>query len=162
MVGRVAGVTTLAELLPIGVLLLDSTGRVIFANDTVCGMLNQQPLDLKHGGFEALINPEDRGIVTEILGRLSATPGVEECTVRFLSARIERGECRFCSEGGTDVTCIAVTIEDVLQARLDRGDPTMVAFLDLDEADTRCVPASSLREGSGGDRAGQTEVLTFR
>jgi len=157
-------VTTLAELLPIGVLLLDGTGHVVYANETACGMLDREQVDLKHGGFAALVNPEDLAIVNDILGRLTAAPGIEECIVRFADARIERAECRFCSDGGADdVTSIAVTIEDVtqrwatqralekranhdaltglrnraslydvLQARLDRHEPTMVAFLDLD------------------------------
>jgi diguanylate cyclase (GGDEF)-like protein/PAS domain S-box-containing protein len=171
--------TTLAELLPIGVLLLDAKANVIFANTTACGMLGREPVDLKHAGLEAMVAPDDRELVEDILRRITEAPGREECTVRFADARIERAECRFWSEGDADVACVAVTIEDVtqrwatqrdlerranhddltglrnraslydeLQARLDRGEPTTVAFLDLD----RFKEVNDLAGHARGDR----------
>jgi diguanylate cyclase (GGDEF)-like protein/PAS domain S-box-containing protein len=155
-------VATLAEILPIGVLLLDGSGNVIFANETACGMLGRDALEIKHGGLSAFVEPEDRSVVAEALKRVTDEAGRVECRVRFAGVRIERAECRFCSEGDP-VTCVAVTIEDItqrwneeqdlehranhdsltgllnraslydmLQARLDRDEPTTVAFIDLD------------------------------
>lgn len=156
-------VATIAELLPVGVLLLDGKGRVVFANETACGMLGKEPTELKRDGYDDLLHPADRPILADSLARLVTKPGREECTVRLEGARIERAEWRFCSEGEPDVTCVAVTIEDItqrwateralerranhdgltglrnreslfdeLQDRVDRGEPTTVAFVDLD------------------------------
>jgi diguanylate cyclase (GGDEF)-like protein/PAS domain S-box-containing protein len=151
-------------MLPLGVLLLDKNGRVVFANDTACGMLGRDPEVLKRDGFEPTLADNDRQITTEVLRRVLAEPGHERCTVQLTAGQIERAEYQFTSEGATgEVSCVVVTIEDVTQRdaehrvlearanqdpltgllnraalhellddRLGRQVPTMVAYLDLD------------------------------
>lgn len=161
---RTSAIETLAEMLPLGVLLLDKNGRVVFANDNACGMLNREPEALKRDGFGDTLAPNDRTIVTEVLRRVLAQPGHERCTVETAGGLVERAEYQFTSEGAPgEVSCVVVTIEDVTQRiaeqqdlqaranhdpltgllnraalhellddRLQRGVPTMVAYLDLD------------------------------
>jgi diguanylate cyclase (GGDEF)-like protein/PAS domain S-box-containing protein len=161
---RTSAIETLAEMLPLGVLLLDKNGRVVFANDTACGMLGRDPEVLKRDGFEPTLADNDRQITTEVLRRVLAEPGHERCTVQLTAGQIERAEYQFTSEGATgEVSCVVVTIEDVTQRdaehrvlearanqdpltgllnraalhellddRLGRHVPTMVAYLDLD------------------------------
>lgn len=161
---RTSAIETLAEMLPLGVLLLDRNGRVVFANDNVCGMLARDPEVLKRDGFEPLLAANDRTIVAESLRRILAAPGRESCTVALTVGPVERAELIFTSEGAPgEVSSVLVTIEDVtqrdaehrvlearanqdpltgllnrtalhelLQDRLDRGIPTMAAYLDLD------------------------------
>jgi hypothetical protein len=52
-------VETLAEVLPLGVVLLDPSGRPIFANAAACGMLGREPEDLKREGLGAVVAPAD-------------------------------------------------------------------------------------------------------
>ncbi|WP_421117937.1 diguanylate cyclase domain-containing protein [Aquihabitans daechungensis] len=161
---RTSAIETLAEMLPLGVLLLDKNGRVVFANDNACGMLGRDPEILKRDGFEPTLSDNDRQITTEILRRVLAEPGYERCTVQLVAGHVERAEYQFTSEGAPgEVSCVVVTIEDVTQRdaehrvlearanhdpltgllnraalhellddRLAREEPTMVAYLDLD------------------------------
>jgi diguanylate cyclase (GGDEF)-like protein/PAS domain S-box-containing protein len=161
---RTSAIETLAEMLPLGVLLLDKNGRVVFANGNACGMLGRDPEILKRDGFEPTLSDNDRQITTEILRRVLAEPGHERCTVQLVAGHIERAEYQFTSEGAPgEVLCVVVTIEDVTQRdaehrvlearanhdpltgllnraalhellddRLGRDVPTMVAYLDLD------------------------------
>lgn len=160
---RTSAIETLAELLPLGVLLLDGRGHAVFANDTACTMLGRDHESIKHVGLRPSVVPDDRHHIDDILRRLTATPGHERCTVRLSANVMEVVECSFTSEGGDEISSIVVTIEDVterdavhrdleeranhdpltgllnraalhrlLQCRLDRGEPTMVAYIDLD------------------------------
>jgi len=161
---RASAIETLAEMLPLGVLLLDKNGRVVFANGNACGMLGRDPEMLKRDGFEPTLGDSDRMISTAILRRVLAEPGHERCTVQPVGGRVERAEYGFTSEGAPgEVSCVVVTIEDVTQRdaehrvlqaranhdpltgllnraalhellddRLGRDVPTMVAYLDLD------------------------------
>ena len=160
---RTSAIELLAEMLPLGVLLLDSHGRVVFSNDTACAMLSREHEEIKREGLQSAVEPADRGHIDDILRRLTATPGHERCTIRLSSRRIERVECRFTSEGADDVGCVVVTLEDVtereaaqrdlearanhdpltgllnraalhdlLDGRIERTEPTMVAYVELD------------------------------
>ena len=161
---RTSAIETLAEMLPLGVLLLDKNGRVVFANDNACGMLLREPEVLKRDGFAPALAANDQRITAEIVRRVLTEPGHERCTVALAGGPVERAEFQFTSEGGPGaISCVVVTIEDVtkrdaehrdlearanhdpltglfnraallqlLQDRLDRGVPTMVAYLDLD------------------------------
>jgi len=161
---RTSAIETLAEMLPLGVLLLDKNGRVVFANDNACGMLLHEPEALKRDGFAPSLAPNDQRITSEIIRRVLGEPGHERCTVVLNAGPVERAEFQFTSEGAPGaISCVVVTIEDVtqrhaehrdlearanhdpltgllnraalhqlLQDRLDRGVPTMVAYLDLD------------------------------
>ncbi|MGN6694015.1 MAG: diguanylate cyclase domain-containing protein [Aquihabitans sp.] len=161
---RTSAIETLAEMLPLGVLLLDKNGRVVFANDNACGMLLREPEALKRDGFAPALADNDQRITAEIVRRVLTEPGHERCTVELTGGPVEKAELQFTSEGAPGaISCIVVTIEDVtqrdaehrdleeranrdpltgllnraalhqlLQDRLDRGVPTMVAYLDLD------------------------------
>lgn len=161
---RTSAIETLAEMLPLGVLLLDKNGRVVFANDNACGMLLREPEALKRDGFAPALAGNDQTITAEIVRRVLAEPGHERCSVTLTGGPIERAEMQFTSEGSPGaMSCVVVTIEDVterdaehrdlqeranhdpltgllnraalhalLEDRLDRGVPTMVAYLDLD------------------------------
>jgi diguanylate cyclase (GGDEF)-like protein/PAS domain S-box-containing protein len=161
---RTSAIETLAEMLPLGVLLLDKNGRVVFANDNACGLLGRDPEVLKRDGFEPVLAPNDQRITAEIVRRVLAEPGHERCTVQLAGGPVERAEYQFTSEGAPGaISCVVVTIEDVtervaehldlearanqdpltgllnraalhelLDDRLGRGAPTMVAYLDLD------------------------------
>jgi diguanylate cyclase (GGDEF)-like protein len=160
---RTSAIETLAELLPLGVLLLDGRGHAVFANGTACTMLGRDHESIKHFGLQPSVVAADRHHVDDIVRRLAATPGRERCTVRLHDTGIERVECSFTSEGADEISSIVVTLEDVterealqrdleeranhdpltgllnrsalhtlLQHRLDRHVPTMVAYIDLD------------------------------
>ena len=161
---RTSAIETLAEMLPLGVLLLDNNGRVVFANDTACGMLGRDPEVLKRDGFEPSLAENDQRLTAEILRRVLAEPGHERCTLQLANGHVACAEYQFTSEGAPgEVTCVVVTIEDVTQRdaerrdlqaranhdpltgllnrgalhallddRLERRVPTMVAYLDLD------------------------------
>ncbi len=105
----------LADLLPLGVLLLDAAGKVVFANENACGMLGRDPEDLKRDGVLGAIDAADRSLVADVVRRVTAEPARETCTVRLAGARVERVECRFSSEGGQAVTSVVVTMEDVTE-----------------------------------------------
>lgn len=161
---RTSAIETLAEMLPIGVLLLDMAGRVVFANDNACGMLLREPETLKRDGFAPALAANDRLLTAEIVRRVLVEPSRERCTVALNGGPVERAELQFTSEGAPGaISCIVVTIEDVtqrlaerrdlearanqdpltgllnraalhdlLECRLARRVPTMVAYLDLD------------------------------
>jgi diguanylate cyclase (GGDEF)-like protein/PAS domain S-box-containing protein len=113
---RTSAIETLAEMLPLGVLLLDKNGRVVFANDNACGMLVREPEALKRDGFESTLAENDRAIIAEILRRVLAQPGHERCTVETAGGLVERAEYQFTSEGAPgEVSCVVVTIEDVTE-----------------------------------------------
>lgn len=111
-----SAIEMLAELLPLGVLLLDAQGRVVFANDHACAMLRREPEDLKREGFTGQIDPADQPLVADIVRRILAGPGHESCTARFLGALASQVGCRFASEGlpgGEGIASVVVTLEDV-------------------------------------------------
>lgn len=110
-----SAIETVAELLPIGLLLLDARGRVVYANEGACGMLGREPEVLKRNPLAAMVAGADRPIVEDVLARMGSNPGREECTVRLDGARVERVQCRFSAEGRDQVTTIVVTIEDVTE-----------------------------------------------
>ena len=113
---RTSAIETLAEMLPLGVLLLDRNGRVVFANDNACGMLARDPEVLKRDGFEPLLAANDQTIVAEGLRRILAAPGRESCTVALTVGPVERAELILTSEGAPgEVSSVLVTIEDVTQ-----------------------------------------------
>lgn len=120
---RTSAIETLAEMLPLGVLLLDKNGRVVFANDNACGMLAREPEELKRDGFEPSLAENDRRIVTEILRRVLAEPGHERCTVTIDRVDVARAEYQFTSEGAPgEVSSVVVTIEDVTERDAARRD----------------------------------------
>lgn len=158
-----SAIETLAELLPMGVLLLDNAGHIVFANDTASAMLGPAPAELKHQGLLAQVHADHRALVEQVLARLTTQAGHERCTVRLDRGQDTQVECRFTSEGDDAVTSVLVTIEDVtaqrareaaleqranhdpltgllnrtalhesLQGRLDRHEPVVAAYLDLD------------------------------
>ena len=110
-----SAIEMLADLLPLGVLLLDSSGHVIFANANACGMLGREPEELKRDGLVSTIAPADRPLVADVQRRTTREPARESCTVRLDRARVERVECRFSSEATDDVTWVVVTLEDVTE-----------------------------------------------
>ena len=112
---RSSTIETLAELLPLGVLLLDNRGAIIFANETVCGMLGREPEALKRDGLAPSIAEGDQPIVADMIRRTTEAPGREVCTIDLVGAISERVECRFNSDGAADVTCLVVTLEDVTE-----------------------------------------------
>ena len=110
-----SAIETLAELLPIGVLLLDRRGRVVFANDTACGMLDREPEALKRDGIDDLVEAGHSTLVQDILRRATDAPGREECTIQLTGARVEWVHCRVHSEGTDEVACVVMTMEDVTE-----------------------------------------------
>jgi diguanylate cyclase (GGDEF)-like protein len=120
---RTSAIETLAEMLPLGVLLLDRNGRVVFANDNACGLLAREPEVLKRDGFEPALAPNDQRLVAEILRRVLAEPGHERCTVAPAGGPVERAEYQFTSEGAPgEVSCVVVTIEDVTERDAEHRD----------------------------------------
>ncbi|QXC59632.1 GGDEF domain-containing protein [Aquihabitans sp. G128] len=117
-----SAIETLSELLPVGVLLLDQNGRVVFANGAACGMLSREPEELTRDGFEPVVDPVDAPLVADVLRRVTQAAGREECTIRLVGARVERVECRFTSEGRSDVASIVVTLEDVTARHATQRD----------------------------------------
>jgi diguanylate cyclase (GGDEF)-like protein len=115
-------IETVAELLPIGLLLLDARGRVVFANDAACTLLDRSPQDLKRSGLEVLVDAGDRPPIRDAINRLALAPGREECTVRLANGRADRTQCRFSAEGAERVTRIVVTLEDVTERHAERQD----------------------------------------
>jgi diguanylate cyclase (GGDEF)-like protein/PAS domain S-box-containing protein len=116
---RTSAIETLAELLPIGVLVLDTHGKVVFTNETACGMLSREPEELKRDGLEAVIAEDHHDQVAQAIARLTAEPGREEGTVRLAGARADWVACRFSSEGDPSgrVGSVVVTLEDVTERR---------------------------------------------
>jgi diguanylate cyclase (GGDEF)-like protein/PAS domain S-box-containing protein len=120
---RTSAIETLAELLPVGVLLLDGQGKVVFVNETACGMLAREAEALKRDGLVALFDEADQLQVCEALDRLTAEPGREEGTLHLTRARAEWVTCRFSSEGDVGaVTSVVVTLEDVTERRAAEQD----------------------------------------
>ena len=118
-----SAVETLAELLPIGVLLFDSRSRVVFANDNACGMLDREPEQLKREGIVDAIHPDHRRLVTEVLARVTSAPSRESCTVRLVvGARSQDVELHFSSDGAIEVSSIVVTMEDVTERHANQRD----------------------------------------
>jgi len=114
---RTSAIETLAEVLPIGVLLLDQHGQVVFANETACDMLGREPEALKRDELALIFDEADRPQVTEAVRRVTAEPGREEGTLHLTSARVEWVSCRFSSDGSDEVTSVVVTLEDVTERR---------------------------------------------
>ncbi|CAN5593375.1 hypothetical protein BH10ACT1_BH10ACT1_34120 [soil metagenome] len=125
-----SAVEMLAELLPLGVLLLDTRGRVVFANESACAMLDRGPEAIKRDGLAAAVEAADRDFVEAVLGRITASPGMESCTLRLVDARVQRVECRFSSEGQRDVTSVVVTMEDVTERHATQQDLEARAYHD--------------------------------
>ena len=120
---RTSAIETLAEMLPLGVLLLDKNGRVVFANDNACGMLLREPEALKRDGFTDRLAANDATICTEIVRRVLADPGHERCSVTVVGGQVERAEFQFTSEGAPDaISCVVVTIEDVTERDAEHRD----------------------------------------
>lgn len=120
---RTSAIETLAEMLPLGVLLLDQNGRVVFANDNACGMLLSEPEVLKRDGFAPALGAIDQKITAEIIRRVLSGPGHERCTVALSSGPVEKAELQFTSEGAPGaVSCVVVTIEDVTQRLAEHRD----------------------------------------
>ncbi len=120
---RTSAIETLAEMLPLGVLLLDKNGRVVFANDNACGMLLSEPEGLKRDGFTGRLAPNDALICAEIVRRVLAEPGHERCAVTMTGGQVERAELQFTSEGAPDaISCVVVTIEDITERDAEHRD----------------------------------------
>ncbi|NLV56746.1 MAG: sensor domain-containing diguanylate cyclase [Acidimicrobiales bacterium] len=138
-------VRTLAELLPIGVLLLDANANVVFANANACGMLGREPEVLKDEGLLAVVESADRPQVERALAAALADPARQSCTVALTAGPVERVQVHVVSEGAPGlVTSLVVTLEDVterhrtqreLEARANRDPLTglwnRVALSDL-------------------------------
>ncbi|MCB0964100.1 MAG: sensor domain-containing diguanylate cyclase [Acidimicrobiales bacterium] len=160
---RTSTAEMLAELLPTGVLLLDPSARVVYANQLACTYLDRTAVTLKREGWREALEPEDREWLDEALAAVSSAPSRARISATVAGKRPRRIECRFTSEGASSVTCIAVSIEDVtqreedrrlleeranrdaltglpnrsvmcaaLEQRLQAGEATTVAFVDLD------------------------------
>lgn len=115
-------IETVAELLPIGLLLLDAQGRVVFANNAACTLLGRDPVELKRSGLEVLVDAADRVRISEAITRLAAAPGREEHTVRVAQSRAGQVQCRFSAEGTDRVTRLVVTLEDVTERHAAQQD----------------------------------------
>lgn len=154
-------VEVLAELLPTGVIVLDASGRPVYANGAACGLLHQEPEDLKRSGLLPLVVSGDRARLEGVLARVTAVMGRETCRVRLAGGAVVEVSCS--SVGEPEVSLVVVTVEDVTQRheeerdlerrashddltgvrnraslldllrdRSDTGAPTAVAYLDLD------------------------------
>lgn len=117
-----SAVETLAEFLPIAVLMFDVRGRIIFANDAACEMLASTPEALKRDGLHPVVAARDHHLIDDVLRVISATPGREQCLVRLAGAKAELVECRFSSEGFDEVTCVSLTMEDVTERHAAQQD----------------------------------------
>ncbi|MEZ5203024.1 MAG: diguanylate cyclase [Acidimicrobiales bacterium] len=112
---RTSTAEMLAELLPQGVLLLDHRGQVVFANHAACLLLDRTATTLKREDWRDAVAVVDRPLLDEVLHAMVAEPARGRCTVTVTGVRPRSVECRFTSEGGTAVTCVAVTLEDVTE-----------------------------------------------
>ena len=74
------GIEVLSEHLPVGLVLLDPTGRVTFANKLACDLLDVQIESLEAGEIPPSLDEVDRQQVVEIVRRLCAHPGRETFT----------------------------------------------------------------------------------
>lgn len=113
---------SIAELLPIGLLVLDDRARVVVANQSACALFDRSPEQLKRSGSDALFDPVDRPEITEALERLTRERGRHECVVALATEPTRVARCCFSAEGTEHVTRIVVTIEDVTErhaAQLD-------------------------------------------
>lgn len=112
----VTAVETLAELLPIGVLLLDPTGRIIFANANACGMLGREPDQLKREGLLASVEPDHRDQLGRTLDHALNVGTRQRCTVGLVAGPAERVQMHVVAEGApAAVTSLIVTLEDVTE-----------------------------------------------
>jgi diguanylate cyclase (GGDEF)-like protein len=132
---RTSAAEMLAELLPLGVLLLDPQGRVVFANHAASVLLDRTVVTLKREGWREALVDGDQPLLDQVLTTLTATPSRGRSTLTVRGPAPRTLECRFTSEGGATVTCVAVTLEDVteavaarkaLEARADRDPLTGV------------------------------------
>lgn len=123
-------VETLAEVLPLGVVLLEPSGRPIFANGAACGMLGREPEDLKRRGLALSIREDDRSLLEGVVARTTSAVGREACTVRLDRPGERLVECTFTSDGGDAVTVVVVTLEDVTERIAVHADLERRATLD--------------------------------
>ncbi|MCB0971287.1 MAG: sensor domain-containing diguanylate cyclase [Acidimicrobiales bacterium] len=117
---RTSTAEMLAELLPTGAMLLDATGRVIYANQLACTFLDRTAVTLKREGWRDALVDADRQRYDAALAAVSASPSRALISVTVAGVRPREVECRLTSEGGGSVTCIAVSIEDVTQREAAR------------------------------------------
>lgn len=103
--------------LPIGVLMLDPNGDVLFANQAACDMLDTDAVRLRSGHMPDGLRPSDQVEVAAMLRRLRAAPGKETFTTAIAGEpqRLLSGTLISRAGEGSDgaVQYLIITIEDV-------------------------------------------------
>lgn len=117
-----SAIESVAELLPIGMFLLDAYGRIVFVNRIAQSYFDLTEDELKRTDFPSLIESDDRDELNETLEGLLHASGRSECTVRLATTPSTLAHCCFSSEGSTHVTRIVVTLEDVTDSHAARLD----------------------------------------
>jgi diguanylate cyclase (GGDEF)-like protein len=107
---------TVGDHLPIGLLMLDVNGSVVFANRSACDLLETDLALLKAGQMPDGLKAEDRVEVVAMLQRLRSSPGKETFTTALAgpSGRLLSGTLVSRAGEGTDgaVQFVIITIED--------------------------------------------------
>jgi len=114
-------VASLADQLPIGVVLLSSNLQPLYVNRAASELLGRTPDQIVGSGLQGMIEDVTRLEVAAILRELGTTPGRRTLTVAPQADRDRRLEVTFVSQtgaaltaaGSDDVLLIMATIEDV-------------------------------------------------
>ncbi len=117
-----SAIESVAELLPIGLFLLDAYGRIVFVNQIAKTYFSLTEDELKRTDFPSLVEKEDRDQLSNALEILMHAPGRTERTVRLATTPSILAHCCFSSEGSAQVTRIVVTLEDVTDSHAARLD----------------------------------------
>jgi diguanylate cyclase (GGDEF)-like protein/PAS domain S-box-containing protein len=112
-------IEAIGDHLPIGVLMLDHKGDVVFLNKAACDLLDSDAATLRAGHMPDGLRSSDREEVAGMLERLLVTPGKETFTTTLDEERLLAGTLVSRAGEGSDgaVEYLIITIEDVTHRR---------------------------------------------
>lgn len=116
-------IETLAEVLPLGVVLLEGGGRPVFANRAACRLLRAEAEDVKREGLQRYLAPEDGAMLHAAVDlATSGRAGKQVTTLRLAGPRGGHVEITLVPQSGPAATTVVVTLEDVTERRAAQRD----------------------------------------